>query len=181
MGGAMMKCPACETVLSQVTQSGVTVDVCDAGCGGTWFDQSELEKFDESHESAGEALLDLRPKKPVPAANRTAKRPCPKCSGIVMTRHYFTIREDIEIDECAACGGIWLDAGELAAIRNEFTTEAERKQAADQYFAKLFGQQLAEQAAKTQTEVARAQKFARVLRFICPSYWIPGKQTWGAF
>ena len=175
-----MKCPACKTTLSKVTKSDITVDVCDKGCGGIWFDNFELEKFDESHESAGEALLDLRPKKPVPVSAGT-KRHCPKCTEMIMHQHYFTIREKVEVDECPACGGVWLDAGELAAIRNEYKTEETRKQAADRYFKKLFGEELAAQEAKDQAALARAQKFAHALRFICPSYWIPGKQSWGAF
>ena len=35
----------------------LTVDVCDGGCGGVWFDNFELQKVDESHEAAGESLL----------------------------------------------------------------------------------------------------------------------------
>lgn len=149
-----MKCPACKTGLSKVTKSGVTVDVCDKGCGGIWFDNFELEKFDESHESAGEALLDLRPKKPV-SMDATAKRLCPKCPTMIMNRHYFTIREKIEIDECPACGGVWLDTGELAPIREEYKTEETRKQAADRYFSKLLGKELAGQEATGQAALAR--------------------------
>ena len=174
-----MKCPACNTNLSRVTKSGITVDVCDKGCGGIWFDNFELKKFDERHESAGEALLDLRPKKPAPVSVST-KRHCPKCADVPMNQHYFTIREKVEVDECLACGGVWLDAGELAAIRNEYKTEETRKQAADHYFKKVFGKELSEQEAKDHVGVARAQKLAHALRFVCPSYWIPGKQSGGA-
>ena len=175
-----MTCPACKAELSTITQSGVAVEVCDKGCGGIWFDNFELEKFDEAHESAGEALLDLGPKKPVPVSP-AAKRECPRCPTTTMNRHYFSVREEIEIDACPACGGVWLDTGELAAIRQEFQTDEQRKQAADRYFSKLFGKELTEQAAKDQAALARAQKFARALRFICPSYWIPGKQSWVRF
>jgi hypothetical protein len=27
----------------------------------------------------------------------------------------------------------------------------------------------------------KAKRIGRILRFICPSYYIPGKQSWGAF
>ncbi len=175
-----MKCPACKTELSKVTKTGITVDVCDKGCGGIWFDNFELEKFDDPHESVGETLLDLRPQKPVPV-DATAKRACPKCAGTIMDRHYFSLREKVAIDECPACDGVWLDTGELAAIRKDHQTEEQRKQAFDRYFSKLFGKELAAQEAQDQAAVARAQKFAHTLRFVCPSYWIPGKQPWGAF
>lgn len=175
-----MKCPACQTKLSRVTKSGITVDACRKGCGGLWFDNFELEKFDESHESAGEALLDLKPKKPVPVSS-TDKRRCPACRDVIMGRYHFSVRKRIEIDECPACGGVWLDAGELAAIRKEHKTEKTRKQAADRYFSKLFREELAGQKTKDRAALKRARKFAHALRFICPSYWIPGKQSWGAF
>ena len=51
-----MNCPACKRVLEQLTVGDVTVDACRGGCGGIWFDNLELEKFDEPHEAAGEVL-----------------------------------------------------------------------------------------------------------------------------
>jgi hypothetical protein len=35
--------------------------------------------------------------------------------------------------------------------------------------------------AKGQKEAERARNIARIFRFICPSYYLPGKQDWGAF
>ena len=52
-----MNCPACGNVLEEMKVGDVMVDVCQGGCGGIWFDNYELEKFDEPHESAGEELL----------------------------------------------------------------------------------------------------------------------------
>lgn len=42
---------------------------------------------------------------------------CPKCDGQLMETQY----EEIVIDVCNGCAGVWLDAGELAQIvdRNE--------------------------------------------------------------
>ena len=47
-----------------------------------------------------------------------------------MARRHWSVRYEVEIDECPTCGGIWLDAGELAAIRALFATEEERRAAA---------------------------------------------------
>lgn len=175
-----MKCPVCGETLSERVEAGITVDVCDKGCGGIWFDNLELKKVDEAHESAGEALLGSEPRKPIPV-DRAAKRLCPRCPNQILRRHYFSVRQEVEVDDCPRCGGIWLDACELAAIRKQFTTEQERKQAADAYISKLFDKVLAEQAARDQATSEFSKKFAHALRFICPSYWIPGKQSWGAF
>ena len=35
-----------------------------------------------------------------------------------MMRHPFSVKREIEIDECPNCAGYWLDHGELDAIRN---------------------------------------------------------------
>jgi hypothetical protein len=37
---------------------------------------------------------------------------CPKCDGTLQETQY----EDIKIDVCDKCTGVWLDAGELAQV-----------------------------------------------------------------
>lgn len=37
---------------------------------------------------------------------------CPKCSGKLQTGNF----ENVSIDVCDTCGGVWLDAGELEQI-----------------------------------------------------------------
>jgi Zn-finger nucleic acid-binding protein len=176
----IMKCPACESQLQQMTIAGVTVDVCKGGCGGIWFDNFELKKFDEPHESAGGALLDMELNKAV-AVDHSKRLKCPKCDDIVMMRHFFSVKHEVEVDECPGCGGIWLDAGELKNIRSLFETEQQRQQAADEYFSELFGNQLAAMEAEDEAKLAKVRKVANMFRFVCPSYYIPGKQDWGAF
>ena len=175
-----MKCPACSNSLEQITIDSITVDVCKDGCGGIWFDNFEIKKFDEPHEAAGQALLDIERDKSI-AIDHTKRLNCPKCDGIVMMRHFFSVKKQVEVDECPACGGFWLDAGELRQIRGLFNTEAERHQAAEEYFSDLFGDQLKAMEAQTQAEAAKTQKTINMFRFICPSNYIPGKQSWGAF
>jgi hypothetical protein len=34
---------------------------------------------------------------------------------------------------------------------------------------------------ESQEKAEKARKVANMFRFICPSYYIPGKQDWGAF
>lgn len=175
-----MKCPVCGNPLQEITVADVTVDVCKGGCGGIWFDQFELKKFDEPHESAGQCLLEIERDESI-TVDRTKKLMCPKCDDVVMMRHFFSVKKQVEVDECPGCGGFWLDAGELPRIRSLFNTEQERHQAAQQYFSEIFGEQLNAMKAKSQAKLAKAQRIANIFRFICPSYYIPGKQDWGAF
>jgi len=175
-----MKCPACGNNLSPTTVGEVTVDVCQGGCGSIWFDQLELKKVDEQSEAAGEALLNVD-RNPDVQVDYGAMRTCPKCQDTVMMRHFFSVKRHVEVDECPQCGGFWLDAGELATLRSQFASEEARKAAAEQYFNEVFGAQLAERTAESQAILEKAQRVARIFRYICPTYYIPGKQAWGAF
>ena len=113
-----MKCPACGHAMTTTTVQDVQVDVCEGGCGGIWFDWFELKKVDEQHEAVGENLLYVE-RDPHATVDHDHKRDCPRCDGIVMTRHFASVK--------------------------------------------------------------RVRAFAHMFRFLLPSYWIPGKQKWGAY
>jgi Zn-finger nucleic acid-binding protein len=163
-----------------MTVEDVTVDVCKAGCGGIWFDNFELKKFDEPHEAAGRVLLDIERDESI-AIDHNKRLNCPKCDDVVMMRHFFSVKKQVEVDECPGCGGFWFDAGELRKIRSLFNTEEERHQATHEYFNEIFGDKLTAMQAQNEAELARTRKIANMFRFICPSHYIPGKQSWGAF
>lgn len=175
-----MNCPACSNELAQMTVDDVTVDVCKNGCGGIWFDNFELKKFDEPSESAGEELLDI-PRDPSVQVDHNERLKCPQCDNIVMMRHFFSVKHKVQVDECPGCAGVWLDAGELGQIREMFDSEEARLKAADEYFQAVFGNEMAAAEAADQAKLAKAQQFAKMFKWICPTAYIPGKQNWGAF
>ncbi len=175
-----MKCPACGNALEKKEAGGVVVDVCDGGCGGIWFDNFELKKFDEPKESAGEQLLQVEKSGNI-TIDANAKRPCPKCSGITMTKHFFSVKREVEIDDCPQCGGVWLDVGELGRIRKMFDSEEDRKNAASSYFNDIIDAGTNQVRLESQEKTARAKTFANMFRYLCPSNYLPGNQKWGAF
>lgn len=175
-----MKCPACKHDLIQKNIENIVFDVCDNGCGGIWFDLFELQKVDEKHEALGEPLLDVK-KNPNVQVDPTQRRNCPRCADVVMMRHFASIKREIELDECPKCGGFWLDANELRQIREQFNTQAERSDAAKKVFTDIAAEGFADMHAESKEKMERNKKIARMLRFACPSYYIPGKQKWGAF
>ena len=175
-----MQCPACGRELTTVSAAGVTLDACRGGCGGVWFDRGELKRFDEPSETATSELLDI-PRDPSVSYDPSARRRCPHCDDVVMMQHSFSSTHKVVVDECPSCGGYWLDPGELASIRAEFSSEDGRDAADSAYFEALFGGELAKERALSQEELERAHRVARMLRFICPSYYIPGKQDGAAF
>ena len=175
-----MECPVCANALTTMTVGRITVDACEGGCGGIWFDRYELMRVDETDESVGEGLLEIE-QAPNLEADLSKRLNCPRCPGIVMMRHFFSAKRQVVVDECPNCGGHWLDPGELRTIRMEYASEEERERAANEYFAEIFGPELAAAHAETEEDLARARRIAHAFRFICPSYYVPGKQDWGAF
>jgi Zn-finger nucleic acid-binding protein len=152
--------------------------VCAGGCGGVWFDAFELLAVDEPGEAVGD-LLDIPYDRDVKAHG--GRRDCPHCPGTVMMQHWFSVAREVQVDECPRCGGFFLDRGELAAIREQFPDEEARRQAARQHFADLFDDRLEAQADASGQNADRARRFAHVLRFVLPSWWLKGKQPWGAY
>jgi len=175
-----MECPACGRELKEMKAGEIVVDVCENGCGGIWFDNYELQKVDEKHEAAGEVLLNIA-RDPNVKTEQGKQRSCPKCPSQLMIQRFASVKHEVEVDECVACGGIWLDYGELGKIRDQYQDEAERKEAARTYFHEAFGAEFDKLQQENERELGTAHKVARVFRFICPSYYIPGQQSWGAF
>lgn len=115
-----MKCPACFNELTEVQVGSLAVDVCRDGCGGIWFDAFELKRVDQEGEVAGDSLLNVR-RDPSVVVDPARKRECPRCAGVKLHRHFFSARRRVQVDQCPNCAGYWLDAGELAAIREEMS------------------------------------------------------------
>ncbi len=175
-----MKCPACTNAMTEVKLQDIAVDVCQDGCGGVWFDWFELKKVDEPHEAIGEDLMHVARGADV-TLQAEGKRACPRCEGMPMLKHFASVKRDVQVDECPNCAGYFLDYGELNAIRDQFETENDRKEAAEAIFADMFDEGLDQLHAESEEKAERAQGLARMFRFLLPSYWLPGKQKWGAF
>lgn len=121
-----LKCPACqkEMVKVFVPSEGINIDVCIDGCGGIYFDTREFKLFDEPHENIEEITKAIEGKV-FTKVDETLPRTCPVC-GAKMVKNFASVKKEVQIDECYACGGKFLDHGELTKIRSQYTTEAER-------------------------------------------------------
>jgi Zn-finger nucleic acid-binding protein len=121
--------PACHRELTAVTVAGATVEVCQGGCAGMWFEPGQIGRFEEPTAAAGQALIELTGSAEV-HVDRGQRRRCPICPDSVMMRHFFSAKRDVTVDECPTCAGIWLDAGKLQRIRSEFESGEARRRAA---------------------------------------------------
>jgi len=122
----MLKCPACNKDMKKVfvAKEGVNIDICLDGCGGMWFDNREIKYFDEQNEKIDEIIAVIDGKE-FAKVDQTNFRSCPVC-GARMVKNFSSVKQDIKIDECYACGGKFLDNSELQAMRAEYVTEADR-------------------------------------------------------
>jgi len=175
-----MICPECNNTLQKMTVNDVTLDVCKHGCGGVWFDDQEIQKFDEPHESDGNLLLDIERNLDL-EIDHAKRLDCPNCDNIIMARHFYSVAMSVEIDECYNCGGIWLDFGELSAIGRMYDSEEEKIAATQKYFDEILGKEIKAMQTKNEEDLIRIKRIVNIFRFICPSYYIPGNQDWGAF
>ena len=162
-----MECPACGRELAEMKVGDITVDVCKGGCGGIWFDRFELQKVDDADESAGEGLLDIERDESV-VVDPDATRMCPRCDETAMMKHFFSIKQEVEVDECPRCAGFWLDYGELAKIRAQFGSAEERDSATRAFVYRAVDAKLAEMARAGLQPRASTGLIAKLFRFLSP-------------
>ncbi len=104
-------CPRCRQALIIVELHGIEVDHC-ATCGGTWLDRGDLELIVELAGGTPDPLIaGLAP----PGTGTKSARRCPRCQR-KMERTIAGATPAVEIERCRYGHGIWLDAGELAAL-----------------------------------------------------------------
>ena len=130
----MKNCPNCNVPLKLTKAESLELDVCSGGCGGIWFDMFELKKVDEPSEQLTDEILQLSASLPIESKEVSSHiKNCPNCPDEVMVRRHYDIFEQVEVDQCLLCSGIWLDKGELDLIRSQFNTEQERNAAGDKF------------------------------------------------
>ena len=106
------RCPRCQGELKTVEKDDVTVEVC-LQCAGIYLDRGELDKLAASTAGSVEYCSATSAET---VENDRARIQCVKCSSEFMSRIQFLTLTDIFLDRCDACGGFWLDQGELARI-----------------------------------------------------------------
>ncbi len=107
-------CPGCGEIMTREDFARASVDVCTHGCRGIWFARGELRRMDHQLKGFGPSL---RAALAEPANERGhGLVDCPHCRG-PMDQVQYEFAQDVTIDECKSCGGIFLDSGELAEIR----------------------------------------------------------------
>lgn len=102
--------------MEQFTIGSATVDYSQDS-GGVFFYRFELENFVSGNDSDFEVLAETLNQVENSTIDSTGRIRCPRHPEAVMMRRFYNPMRQVEIDECPACGGIWLDSGELCRVR----------------------------------------------------------------
>lgn len=121
-------CPRDHSILKEVKLADAFLDVCEK-CGGQFFDSGEM--FAAVGIKADPSYWDR------PETGGTVKDggpPCPRCHHPMLKQDVKYDGDNVEIDRCGKCGGIWLDKGEIERImamadKLAPVVEAEKKKA----------------------------------------------------
>lgn len=113
--GHDLKCPRCESLMSQVTIGTTAVHECER-CFGLWLDVASFEKIcaDREQQSAVLGFASQDPVKPASDASKVKYVPCPVCSQL-MNRMNFARCSGVIVDICKQ-HGTWFDRDELSRI-----------------------------------------------------------------
>ena len=103
-------CPKCQVRMremdAEVPGKKVMMDACPS-CNGIWLDRGELRKVLGDRKLADYLTKDIGTRTESPLV-------CPRCGGLMDYEH----AEEVEVDVCLDCRGVWLDAGELAELQD---------------------------------------------------------------
>lgn len=103
----VLLCPHDGHAMGNLAIAGATIDRCER-CGGSWFDAKELRRV------AGDKEVEKRATR-IPINAVESAFPCPRCGGRCVEGHV----EEVVVDHCLDCNGVWLDAGELAEAKRQ--------------------------------------------------------------
>lgn len=106
-------CPGCQAPMDEVRLDSEVVDRCPR-CRGLYFDRGELEALVDLVRAFRDVTLDETDIDTIPQAERDRILFCP-VDGARMREH--DIGGGFVIDVCEQCAAIWLDDGELNAIK----------------------------------------------------------------
>jgi Zn-finger nucleic acid-binding protein len=107
-------CPVCVKELSRNTDdlTKLEIDTCFL-CHGIWFDYNELRDFFSAPKLFNKFRLPQHNFK-VKIKNQPKDRICPRCAESQSLQQVSV--DQVIVDECPKCKGIWLDSGEVVRL-----------------------------------------------------------------
>jgi Zn-finger nucleic acid-binding protein len=122
-----MQCPACARKLRRLKAGTVTLDACQGGCGGIWFDRDELDGVNREHGKTSDKVAEVT-RDPAVSVDEASARSCPRCQrATALEQKLYTLGSGVILDRCPECEGVWLDHGELEKIRETLHPRARHR------------------------------------------------------
>jgi uncharacterized protein len=157
-----MNCPSCSNALSVFYYGGVGIMACQDGCAGLWFDRYEIKKINQNNFGSGGDLLKISQTEGI-RLFRNVDHICPKCEMTLLLRHFFDRKRGLEVDQCARCGGIWVEMGTVLK-GNE--SEVEREKLIDDYFTFIYEKKVLKMDLMISDIRLAAEQILQVFRFL---------------
>lgn len=107
----MPRCPVCRTQTHLTKYEGVPIHNC-GSCGGYWVTDFKLERILGSREMVMPEPVKQRMMDLAEQHDSMGRLLCMNC-GVEMKKERFKHWDDIQLDRCPRCDGVWLDCGEL--------------------------------------------------------------------
>ncbi len=114
-----MKCPKCDNVMQKVSVEDIEVDCC-GNCEGIWFDLREHDHLKDIRGS--EDRIDMGDPAKGDQMNAVRNIHCPRCT-VQLVKLFMHDQTHIKYEQCATCGGVFLDAGEFTDFKQMTVAE----------------------------------------------------------
>ena len=109
---AVRVCPVCSIPLDVRHMSGEEIDLC-TKCGGSFYDDGELERILSLFAHYERVQVNEPEIEAITVVERARQVLCPVDQTLMTPEE----KAGVVFDRCSRCDGIWLDGGELVALR----------------------------------------------------------------
>ena len=143
---------------------------CEDECGGLWFSQSQVNRLKKLNSGLGTSLLKIKRADGI-KVYRGAEHICPQCRTTLLFRHFFNKELDTEVNQCAKCGGFWIDEAGLSKLQS--MNGQQKQKAVDKYFSIIFHKKISGIHILNEDVAKVVKNIIQIFQFLCPEEDFP--------
>ena len=159
-----MECPSCKNILTKIIKASVQIMACEDECGGLWFSHSQVKRLKNIRPGSGTSLLMIKRVDGIKVYRRV-EHICPQCKTTLLFRHFFSKELDTEVNQCAKCGGFWIDVAGLAKLQS--MNGQEKQKAVDKYFSIIFHKKISGIHILNEDVAMAVKNIIQIFQFLC--------------
>ena len=165
-----MECPSCKNILTKIIKASVQIMACEDECGGLWFSHSQVKRLKNIRPGSGMSLLMIKRADGIKVYRRV-EHICPQCKTTLLFRHFFSKEMDTEVNQCAKCGGFWVDVAGLSKLRS--MTGQKKQIAMDSYFSIILHKKISSIHLLNEDVDQAVKSIIQIFKFLCPEEDFP--------